>query len=98
MRGNYYDIYPGRTEKSVGAYGEYTYTQGDKITVVAGLRADYNNYHGWLPAPRINIKYAFDEKLIFRASGGRGFPFNQHRSRQPGDVIYRQKGRCSGEP
>ncbi len=71
--GNYYDIYPGRTEKSVGAYGEYTYTQGDKITVVAGLRADYNNYHGWLPAPRINIKYAFDEKLIFRASGGRGF-------------------------
>jgi len=71
--GNYYDIYPGRTEKSVGAYGEYTYTQGEKITVVAGLRADYNNYHGWLPAPRINIKYAFDEKLIFRASGGRGF-------------------------
>lgn len=71
--GNYYDIYPGRTEKSVGAYGEYTYTQGEKITIVAGLRADYNNYHGWLPAPRINIKYAFDEKLIFRASGGRGF-------------------------
>lgn len=71
--GNYYDIYPGRTEKSVGAYGEYTYTQGEKITIVAGLRADYNNHHGWLPAPRINIKYAFDEKLIFRASGGRGF-------------------------
>lgn len=71
--GNYYDIYPGRTEKSVGAYGEYTYTQGEKVTIVAGLRADYNNYHGWLPAPRINIKYAFDEKLIFRASGGRGF-------------------------
>ncbi|PKP06512.1 MAG: hypothetical protein CVU10_02815 [Bacteroidetes bacterium HGW-Bacteroidetes-5] len=71
--GNFYDLYPGRFEKSVGAYGEYTYTNGEKISVVTGVRVDYNNYHGWLPAPRINIKYAFDEKLIFRALGGRGF-------------------------
>ncbi len=71
--GVHFDIYPGRFEKSLGAYGEYTYTQDEKITVVAGIRTDYNNIHGLLPSPRLNVKYAFDEKLIFRASGGRGF-------------------------
>lgn len=70
---NFVDIYPGRTEKAIGAYGEYTYTNEEKVSVVAGLRLDRNNLHGWLFAPRINLKYAFDPKLIFRASGGRGF-------------------------
>lgn len=64
---------PGRVEKSVGAYGEYTYTKGEKASVVAGVRLDNNNIHGWLFAPRINVKYAFDEKLIFRALAGRGY-------------------------
>lgn len=63
----------GREESSAGAYGEYTYTNGEKVSVVAGLRLDRNNIHGWLFAPRLNVKYAFTEKLIFRASGGRGF-------------------------
>lgn len=63
----------GREESSAGAYGEYTYTNGEKVSVVAGLRLDRNNIHGWLFAPRLNVKYAFTDKLIFRASGGRGF-------------------------
>jgi len=66
-------FFPGRDESVVGAYGEYTYTNGEKISLVAGLRADYNNIHKWLIAPRINLKYAFDEKLVFRALAGRGF-------------------------
>lgn len=67
------DLYPGRVEKSVGAYGEYTYTNGEKASVVAGIRLDNNSIHGWLFAPRINLKYAFDDKLIFRALAGRGY-------------------------
>ncbi|HRT34394.1 MAG TPA: TonB-dependent receptor, partial [Bacteroidales bacterium] len=63
----------GREEQSAGAYGEYTYVNGDKITVVAGLRLDNNNLHGWLFAPRINVKYDFTDKLVLRASAGRGF-------------------------
>ena len=63
----------GREESSAGAYGEYTYTNGEKASVVAGIRLDRNNIHGWLFAPRVNVKYAFTDKLIFRASGGRGF-------------------------
>ncbi len=68
-----HDIDAGREERSLGGYGEYTYTGGDKLTFVAGLRLDKNNLHGWLFAPRANLKYAFMEKLILRASGGRGF-------------------------
>ena len=67
------NLNPGRVEKSVGAYGEYTYTNGEKASVVAGVRLDNNNIHGWLFAPRINVKYAFDERLIFRALAGRGY-------------------------
>jgi outer membrane cobalamin receptor len=65
--------YPGREERSVGAYGEYTYTKGDKVSVVTGLRLDRNNVYGWLFAPRINVKYAFFDELVFRGSAGRGF-------------------------
>ena len=66
-------LYPGREERSVGVYGEYTYTKDDKISVVTGLRLDRNNIYGWLFAPRVNVKYAFFDELIFRGSAGRGF-------------------------
>lgn len=66
-------IHPGRNENSIGAYGEYTYTNGEKVSIVTGVRLDRNNIHGWLFAPRINVKYAFIEQLVFRGSAGRGF-------------------------
>lgn len=62
-----------RRENAIGVYGEYTYTAGDKFTAVAGVSVDYNNLHGLLVAPRANLKYAFTEDIIFRASGGRGY-------------------------
>lgn len=62
-----------RKENSVGVYGEYTYTYGDKFSAVAGLSVDYNNLYGFLVAPRANIKYSFSDHLVFRASGGRGY-------------------------
>lgn len=73
FRMNFYDFFPGRDEGAIGGYGEYTYTNGEKVSIVTGFRLDYNNIHGWLPAPRINLKYAFDPRLIFRALAGRGF-------------------------
>ncbi len=71
--GAYFNHTPGRLEKAIGPYAEYTYNQDEKITVVAGIRADYNDIHGWLVAPRVNLKYSFTPELIFRALGGRGF-------------------------
>lgn len=64
----------GRIENSLGGFGEYTYRVGEKLTLVAGARLDYNDLQGWLFAPRVNLKYAMlDNKIILRGSGGRGF-------------------------
>ncbi len=63
----------GREEMSLGGYGEYTYTQREKMTIVAGLRLENNNLHGWLFSPRANVKYSLTDDIIVRASGGRGF-------------------------
>lgn len=63
----------GRKENSIGVYGEYTFTLDDKLTAVADLSLDYNNLHGFLFAPRANVKYSINEHFVVRASGGRGF-------------------------
>ncbi len=68
-----YNLTPGRNEGSAGIYGEYNFNNDDKLSVVAGLRLDYNNLHGWLFVPRTNIKYSFTDHLVLRASAGRGF-------------------------
>ena len=62
-----------RVENTIGAYGEYTYSQEEKFTGVIDIRLDYNNIYGVLFAPRANIKYSFTDNLVVRASGGRGF-------------------------
>ncbi len=68
-----YNFTPGRKEGSAGIYGEYNYNKDEKLSIVAGLRLDYNNLHGWLFAPRTNFKYSFTDHLVLRASAGRGF-------------------------
>lgn len=71
--GSYNTFFPGKEESAVGGYGEYTYTNGEKVSVVTGLRLDHNSMYGWLLAPRINLKYAFHGNVVFRALAGRGF-------------------------
>lgn len=63
----------GRKENSIGVYGEYTYSYGEKFVGVADLSLDYNNLYGLLFAPRTNVKYSINDYLVVRASGGRGF-------------------------
>lgn len=60
-------------DKVMGAYGEYTYTLDEKISLVAGLRADYSSMFGWQAAPRASVKYSFTDQTILRLTGGRGF-------------------------
>lgn len=63
----------GREEYSFGAFGEYTYNNGDRFTLIAGLRADWNNRYGFLFTPRINLKYSFtDDVVVVRLNAGRG--------------------------
>jgi outer membrane receptor for ferrienterochelin and colicin len=60
-----------RDELVAGAFFEYTGTLG-KSTIVAGLRADYNNLFGAFVTPRLHYKLNINEHVTFRLSGGRG--------------------------
>ena len=69
-----------RNESEVGAYAEYTYNIKEKLSVVAGIRYDYNFYfRRHLLTPRGHIKWNITPTTIIRASAGMG-----HR---PTDII-----------
>lgn len=60
-------------DKVLGIYGEYTFTEGEKISLVFGLRGDYSSMFGWQVAPRASFKYSFTENTVVRLNAGRGF-------------------------
>jgi outer membrane receptor protein involved in Fe transport len=60
-----------QNEGVAGAFGEYTYQLHDKLTAIAGLRADYHNLHGFFATPRLHVKYNVTPSLVARASAGR---------------------------
>lgn len=69
-----------RLEPEIGAYMEYTYSIKDKLSVVAGLRYDYNFYFRKnLITPRAHVKWNITPTTVFRASAGLGY--------RPTDVI-----------
>ena len=51
-------------------YVEYTFKEGEKFSVIAGLAGSFTGaFH---PVPRLTIKYQPFEALVLRANGGRG--------------------------
>ncbi|MDR1406276.1 MAG: TonB-dependent receptor [Prevotellaceae bacterium] len=66
-------LYLDRREITGGLFAEYTFSYREKLTLVAGLRADYHSLYRWLVTPRTTLKYRFTDRFIFRASAGRGF-------------------------
>ncbi len=68
FRGENYDF----KEIVPGAFFEYTYLPDDRLTVVAGIRADHHNLYDLLINPRIHLRYAPGDKTVFRLSGGSG--------------------------
>lgn len=61
---------------SAGAFGEYTYRLEDKLSVIAGLRADYYRSDGkFRVSPRLTVKYNPTESLVLRLNGGRGLRY-----------------------
>lgn len=62
-----------RTESVPGAFFEYTYSYLDKITFIAGIRADYHNRSGLFVTPRANLRYQITESAVIRLSGGLGY-------------------------
>lgn len=62
-----------RTESVPGVFAEYTYTHTEKISLVAGVRADMHNLHGIFYTPRLHMRYSPGKKTTLRLSGGKGF-------------------------
>jgi len=62
-----------RYERVPGVFFQYTYTLGEKLTVIAGLRGDYHNIYGAFLTPRLHVKYNLTETTILRASAGIGY-------------------------
>lgn len=62
-----------RTEVVPGAYAQYTYNLNDKLSVLAGLRADYSSLHDFFVTPRLHVKYNPFDWFHIRGSVGKGF-------------------------
>ncbi len=63
-----------RDEQEVGAYAEYTYAIKDKLSLVAGLRGDYNAYYDrFFLTPRGHLKWNITPTTTLRASAGLGY-------------------------
>lgn len=56
-------------------YAEYTFRQGEDLSVVAGFSGTVVPDHGFYPVPRLTLKYQPAEQLVLRLNGGRGLRF-----------------------
>ncbi len=64
----------GRTDKVPGVFGEYTYKSADNsFNAVIGNRLDVHQKFGLKVSPRLHLKYALTDDLIWRASAGRAW-------------------------
>ena len=61
-----------RNESVPGAFAEYTYEPSEKLTAVAGLRADHHNQFGAFLTPRLHMRYALSPNSVMRLSAGMG--------------------------
>ena len=59
-----------------GAYVQYTLNLNDQWMLMAGLRGDYSNEHGFFVTPRAHLKYNPNEYVNFRLSAGKGYRTN----------------------
>lgn len=71
---NDYNSILDRDENEVGAYAEYTYSIVDRLSIVAGVRGDYNTYYDkFYFTPRGQVKWNITPSTVFRASAGLGY-------------------------
>lgn len=59
-------------ETTGGAYAQYTLTL-NRLTIMAGLRADHSSLYDWFATPRLHVKYSPSELVSFRLSAGKGY-------------------------
>lgn len=64
------------TTNFLGAFAEYTFRDSDRFSAIVGIRADWFKDAGVKPSPRLTLKWAPIEDLVFRANGGRGLRYS----------------------
>lgn len=63
-----------RTEYTPGIFAQYTYKPTYKLTLMAGLRADYSSlYDRSYLTPRLHVKWVPADWMTLRASTGKGY-------------------------
>lgn len=62
-----------RTEQVPGAFFEYTWSQIERFTLVAGMRVDDNSLFGLFLTPRVHFRYSLTENTSLKAVGGKGY-------------------------
>ena len=60
-------------ETTSGAYAQYTYTLGTKLTAMAGIRFDHSTLYGDFLTPRFHVKYSPVDAVSIRLSAGKGY-------------------------
>ena len=58
-----------------GVFGEYTFHLEEKLTAIAGLRADAYKGDGLRLSPRVTLRYNPIEQIVLRLNGGRGLRY-----------------------
>ena len=56
-----------------GIFVQNEYKVDNQLTLLTGIRYDYNNVHGNIFTPRLSCKYAPDDNNTFRLSFGNGY-------------------------
>ena len=60
-------------ETTSGAYAQYTYNLGTKLTAMAGVRLDHSTLYGNFFTPRFHVKYSPIDAISIRLSAGKGY-------------------------
>ncbi len=66
-------LYLKEKENTPGAYVQYTYTLGTRLTAMAGLRYDHSSIYGGFVTPRFHVKYSPADIISIRLSAGKGY-------------------------
>ncbi len=56
-----------------GVYAQYTYNLHNKLTAMAGIRADHSSIYGTFVTPRFHVKFAPNDIFTLRLSAGKGY-------------------------
>lgn len=62
-----------RQEMVPGVFAEYSYSPGDKLTLLVGMRVDNHNLYGTFFTPRAHLRWTPYEHTVLRASAGKGY-------------------------